>query len=95
MYNLIRNPKERISCYIDRIIFLSVTSETEEYREWVHHEVFAECRRHEFVSYPELRALEEELSEFCSTVLDEPFLEPEEPLHKYRTYHVTNVLQKQ
>ena len=70
-------------------------TETEEYREWVYHEVFAESRRREFVTYPELRALQEELSEFCSAVLDEPFLEPEEPVHRYRSYSITNMLRKQ
>ena len=61
----------------------------------MYHEVFAESRRSSaFVPYRELRALDEALSDFCSAVLDEPYLEPEEPIHRHRSYSITDMLRK-
>ncbi|XP_053377944.1 uncharacterized protein LOC123530292 isoform X2 [Mercenaria mercenaria] len=69
--------------------------DTEEYREWLCHEVFSESRRHIYLNHSELRTLKGDLTKFCSTVLDEPGLDQEEDFGHYKPYTVSNVLRKQ
>ena len=62
----------------------------------MNHEVFCESRRHIYLNHSDLRSLKTELTNFCSTVLDEPGFDHDEDLgQSYKPYTVSNVLRKQ
>lgn len=78
----------------EKVIFSA--SDTEEYREWLHHEVFSESRRHIYLNHSELRTVKAELTKFCSCVLDEPGFEQDDEIgHGYKMHTVSSVLRKQ
>lgn len=73
-----------------------VTIETEEYREWINHEVFLESRRQIYLNHSELRTLKGQLSTFCGMVLDEPAMDLDDELgHRFIGQGIAGALRKQ
>ncbi|KAL3853010.1 hypothetical protein ACJMK2_016596 [Sinanodonta woodiana] len=71
--------------------------ETEEYREWISHESFAENHRQVFVTSPDLNCVMEELTNFAIGVLDDQYSEMENfvPVQsRYRNYSISSILRK-
>lgn len=74
-----------------RIFFLFL--ESEEYCEWVANEVFAESRRHVFVTSADLNQLKQTMTSFALEVLDENVYEIEEKMVD-KPYSILNLLKK-
>lgn len=74
-----------------RIFFLFL--ESEEYCEWVANEVFADSRRHVFVTSADLNQLKQTMTSFALEVLDENVYEIEEKMVD-KPYSILNLLKK-
>ena len=68
-------------------------TDSEEYREWVAHETFADIRKRVFITSPEINSLMDEMTRFANSALDETAYEQEEPIIE-RPYSITNILRK-
>lgn len=69
------------------------TLESEEYCEWVANEVFADSRRHVFVTSADLNQLKQTMTSFALEVLDENVYEIEEKMVD-KPYSILNLLKK-
>lgn len=74
-----------------RIFFLFL--ESEEYCEWVANEVFADSRRHVFVTSADMNQLKQTMTSFALEVLDENVYEIEEKMVD-KPYSILNLLKK-
>ena len=69
----------------------------EEYRDWLSNEVFSESRRKVFVSYPELRSVQQEMTSFCDDVNDYSCLDMEDEFnsHRFMSQSASSAMRKQ
>lgn len=74
-------------------MFFFLFLESEEYCEWVANEVFADSRRHVFVTSTDLNQLKQTMTSFALEVLDENVYEIEEKMVD-KPYSILNLLKK-